>query len=57
MGGTAKNSEPPKKDDGGAKKSPPPARIEDDDCENGDFEDGDMATPKRDLDDDDDRPL
>jgi hypothetical protein len=50
MGGTGKNTEPPK-DDGKPKKPPPPP-VEDDD-----FEDGDIATPKRDRDGDDDQPL
>jgi len=34
------------------KKPPPPSRSNDDD-----FEDGDIATPKRDHDGDDDEPL
>ncbi len=53
MGGTGKSQkdEIPKKDDGKPKKSPP-APIEDDD-----YEDGDFATPKRDRNDEDDRPL
>jgi hypothetical protein len=51
MGGTGKKSERPKKDDGKPKK-PPPAPVEDDD-----FEDGDIATPKRDRYGDDDQPL
>jgi hypothetical protein len=51
MGGTGKKSEPPKKDDGKRKKSPP-APSEDDD-----YEDGDIATPKRDRYGDDDQPL
>jgi hypothetical protein len=51
MGGTGKKSEPPKKADDKSKKSPP-APIEDDD-----FEDGDIATPKRDRYGDDDQPL
>jgi hypothetical protein len=50
MGGTGKKSEPPKKADD--KKKPPPAPIEDDD-----YEDGDIATPKRDRYGDDDQPL
>jgi hypothetical protein len=48
MGGTGKKSE---KDDGKPKK-PPPAPVEDDD-----YEDGDIATPKRDRHGDDDQPL
>jgi hypothetical protein len=51
MGGTGKKSEPPKKDDGKPKKSPP-APGEDDD-----YEDGDIATPKRDRYGEDDQPL
>ena len=51
MDGTGKKSELPGKDDGKAKK-PPPAPREDDD-----YEDGDFATPKRDRNDEDDRPL
>ena len=50
MGGTGKKSEPPKKADDKPKK--PPAPIEDDD-----YEDGDIATPKRDRYGDDDQPL
>lgn len=50
MGGTGKKNEPPTKDDGKLKKPPPP--VEDDD-----YEDGDMATPKRDRHGDDDEPL
>ena len=51
MGGIGKKGERPDKDDDKSKKSPPPP-IEDDD-----FEDGDIATPKRDRSDDDDLPL
>jgi hypothetical protein len=51
MGGTGKKSEPPKKADDEPKK-PPPAPIEDDD-----YEDGDIATPKRDRYGEDDQPL
>ena len=50
MGGIGKKGERPKKDDDTSKKSPAP--VEDDD-----FEDGDMATPKRDRSDDDSQPL
>ena len=50
MGGTGRKSELPGKDDGKAKKPPPPR-------EDDDYEDGDFATPKRDRDDEDDRPL
>ncbi len=53
MGGTDKKSEHPKQDDAKPKKPPPPpSPIEEDD-----FEDGDIATPKRDRCDDDDQPL
>jgi len=51
MGGTGKKSEPPKKADDKSKKSPA-APIADDD-----YEDGDIATPKRDRYGDDDQPL
>jgi hypothetical protein len=51
MGGIGKKSEPPKKEDTKSKK-PRPAPAEDDD-----FEDGDIATPKRDRHGDDDEPL
>jgi hypothetical protein len=51
MGGTGKKSEPPKQDDGKPKK-PPPAQAQDDD-----YEDGDIATPKRDRYGNDDEPL
>jgi len=51
MGGIGKNSEPPKPEVNKPVKPPPP-RVEDDD-----FEDGDMATPKRDRYGDDDQPL
>ncbi len=51
MGGTGKKHELPKKGDAESKKPPPPP-IEDDD-----FEDGDIATPKRDRHGDDDQPL
>jgi hypothetical protein len=51
MGRTGKKSELPNKEDGKSRKSPP-APVEDDD-----FEDGDIATPKRDRHGDDDQPL
>ena len=51
MGGTGKKQELPKKDSS-KPTSPPPPPIEDDD-----FEDGDIATPKRDRGDDDSQPL
>jgi hypothetical protein len=50
MGGTDKKGEP-KKDEAKSKK-PAPAPVEDDD-----IEDGDIATPKRDRDGNDDEPL
>ncbi|QWG18878.1 hypothetical protein KMZ68_03035 [Bradyrhizobium sediminis] len=52
MGGIKKKTERPNKDDGKSKKKPPPAPADDDD-----FEDGDIATPKRDRSGDDDEPL
>jgi hypothetical protein len=52
MGGAGKNNELPGKNEGKPKKPPPPAPVEDDD-----HEDGDIATPKRDRNDEDDRPL
>jgi hypothetical protein len=51
MGRFGKKSEPPRKDDGKPNK-PPPAPHEDDE-----FEDGDIATPKRDRHGNDDEPL
>ena len=51
MGGIGKKSEPPKKADDKSKKSPPTPQEDDD------YEDGDFATPKRDRNDEDDRPL
>ncbi|MDP1584296.1 MAG: hypothetical protein Q8M18_12820 [Bradyrhizobium sp.] len=50
MGGTGKKSEPASKNDGKPKRKPAP--VEDDD-----YEDGDIATPKRDRHGDDDEPL
>jgi hypothetical protein len=50
MGGAGKQSEPPEQDDKSNKSPRKP--LEDDD-----FEDGDIATPKRDRDGDDDQPL
>jgi hypothetical protein len=46
-----RKSEPPKAADEKPKKPPPP-RADDDD-----YEDGDIATPKRDRQGDDDEPL
>jgi hypothetical protein len=51
MGGTGKKNEPPRKETGAPVKPPPPP-IEDDD-----IEDGDIATPKRDRNGNDDEPL
>jgi hypothetical protein len=54
MGSIGKKSEPAKQDSDKAKKpSPPPASRDADD----DFEDGDIATPKRDRYGNDDEPL
>ena len=52
MGGFGKKGEKPAKDDGKPATKPPPAPHEDDD-----FEDGDIATPKRDRHGNDDEPL
>jgi hypothetical protein len=51
MGGTGKKKEPPKPADDKPKK---PERIP---VEDDDYEDGDIATPKRDRTDNDDEPL
>lgn len=51
MGGTGKKDKPPGKDNDKPKKSTP-KRSEDDD-----YEDGDIATPKRDRSGEDDEPL
>jgi hypothetical protein len=51
MGGIGKKTERPKTDDSKS-KTPLPAPVEDDD-----YEDGDIATPKRDRHGDDDEPL
>ena len=51
MGGIGRSNEPPKQGDDKPKKPPPPP-IEDDE-----IEDGDIATPKRDRNGDDDEPL
>jgi hypothetical protein len=53
MGNMGRKNEPPKQADDKAKKPPPPRRDDDDD----DFEDGDIATPKRDRYGNDDEPL
>jgi len=52
MGNIGKKSEPTKKADDKSKKPPSPPRAEDED-----YEDGDMATPKRDRYGNDDEPL
>jgi hypothetical protein len=53
MGGTGKKTEPPeKRKDDGKPKKPPPVPVEDEY-----FEDGDIATPKRDRHDEDNQPL
>jgi hypothetical protein len=51
MGGFRKETKPPKPS-GDKPKKPPPARVEDDEPE-----DGDIATPKRDRNGNDDEPL
>jgi len=51
MSNMGRKSEPPKRADDKSKKKPPPPRADDD------YEDGDMATPKRDRYGDDDEPL
>ena len=52
MGGIGKNSEPPKQTGDKSKKPEPAPVVEDDD-----YEDGDIATPKRDRSGNDDEPL
>jgi len=52
MGNTGRKSEPLGKPDDKPKKPPPPSRSDDDD-----YEDGDIATPKRDRHGNDDEPL
>jgi len=51
MAGTDKKGKPPTKDEGKPKKPPPPPADDDD------YEDGDIATPKRDRYGNDDEPL
>jgi hypothetical protein len=53
MTNTGKKNEPPKRADNKPKKRPRPPRADDDD----DYEDGDIATPKRDRYGTDDEPL
>ena len=52
MRNIGKKGEPPKKADARPKKPPAPATAEDED-----YEDGDIATPKRDRYGNDDEPL
>ncbi len=52
MGATGKKDEPPKPADKKSGKGPPPPKLEDED-----YEDGDIATPKRDRTGNDDEPL
>ena len=51
MGGTGRKSAPPKRGEDKPKNKPERAPVEDDD------EDGDIATPKRDRNGNDDEPL
>jgi len=51
MGGNGRKSEPPKQDNN--KPGKPKGKMAEDE----DFEDGDIATPKRDRDGNDDEPL
>ena len=53
MGGIGKRNQPPKQEGGKPKPPPPPVRHDEDD----DYEDGDIATPKRDRYGPDDEPL
>jgi hypothetical protein len=53
MGSSGRKDEPSKKADEQAKKAPPPPPAAADD----DYEDGDIATPKRDRYGSDDEPL
>ena len=58
MSGTVQKTNPPATEPAKpAKPVPPPAPIEDNDINNGDSEDGDIATPKRDRYGTDDEPL
>jgi hypothetical protein len=52
MAGREKTNEPPPTTDDGKPKKPPPLPSDDDD-----FEDGDIATPKKDRYGNDDEPL
>jgi hypothetical protein len=51
MGNAGRKTEPPKKPDDKSKKPPPPPSDDDE------YEDGDIATPKRDRTGSDDEPL
>lgn len=53
MGGIGKKGKPPKQESGRPKQPPPPPHHDED---NG-YEDGDIATPKRDRYGPDDEPL
>ena len=53
MGGTGRKSEPPKQDNNKPKKKSPKGKAAEDE----DYEDGDIATPKRDRYGSDDEPL
>jgi len=50
MGNAGRKTEPPKKPDDKSKKPPPPPSDDE-------YEDGDIATPKRDRTGNDDEPL
>jgi hypothetical protein len=52
MGGTDKKDESK-----GSKSSRPPPQIVEDTVEDNDADEGDIATPRSDTDDDDDQPL
>ena len=52
MSSAGKKNEPAEKADDKSKKKPPPPPVQDDD-----YEDGDIATPKRDRYGNDDEPL
>ena len=56
MGGTGPKTNSPATE-GGKPAKPLPAPIKDNDSDDGDFEDGDIATPKRDRYGTDDEPL
>jgi len=52
MGNAGRKKEPPKRTDDTSKKKPPPPREDDED-----YEDGDIASPKKDRYGTDDEPL